>query len=35
MIRKGLLIIGLLTAWNLHAQDVAHYTPGIMDEGVR
>lgn len=34
MIRKGLLIIGLLTAWNLHAQDVAHYTPGIMDEGV-
>lgn len=34
MIRKGLLIIGLLTAWNLQAQDVAHYTPGTMEEGV-
>ena len=34
MIRKGLLIIGLLTTWNLQAQDVAHYTPGTMDEGV-
>ena len=34
MIRKGLLIIGLLTAWNLQAQDIAYYTPGTMDEGV-
>ena len=34
MIRKGLLIIGLLTAWNLKAQDVAHYTPGTLDEGI-
>lgn len=34
MIRKGLAIIGLLTAWNLQAQDVAHYTPGTMEEGV-
>ncbi|MBO5079565.1 MAG: DUF4831 family protein, partial [Bacteroidaceae bacterium] len=32
--RKGLLIVGLLTAWNLQAQDIAHYTPGTMDEGV-
>lgn len=34
MIRKGLLAIGLLTAWNIHAQDVSPYTPGILDEGV-
>lgn len=34
MIRKGLFIIGLLTAWNVQAQDVSHYTPGAMEEGV-
>lgn len=34
MIKKGILLIGLLTAWNVQAQDVAHYTPGTLDEGV-
>ena len=34
MIKKGILFIGLLTTWNLQAQDVNHYTPGIMEEGV-
>ena len=34
MIRKGLLLIGLLTTWNLQAQDVNHYTPGTMEEGI-
>ena len=34
MIKKGILLIGLLTACHMHAQDVAHYTPGTMDEGV-
>ena len=34
MIKKGILLIGLLTTWNLQAQDVNHYTPGIMEEGV-
>lgn len=34
MIKKGLLFIGLLAACNLQAQDVAHYTPGALDEGV-
>ena len=34
MIRKGILLIGLLAAWNAQAQDVAHYTPGTLDEGV-
>ena len=34
MIRKGILLIGMLTAWNVQAQDVAHYTPGTLDEGV-
>lgn len=34
MIRKGLLAIGLLVAWNTQAQDVSHYTPGAQDEGV-
>ena len=24
----------MLTAWNVQAQDVAHYTPGTLDEGV-
>lgn len=34
MIRKGLLAIGLLAAWNIQAQDVSTYTPGTLDEGV-
>ena len=34
MIKKGILLIGLLSAWNLQAQDVNHYTPGTMEEGV-
>ena len=34
MIKKGILLIGLLTAWNVQAQDVSHYTPGTMEEGV-
>ena len=34
MIKKGILLIGLLAAWNVQAQDVAHYTPGTLDEGV-
>ena len=34
MIKKGILLIGLLTAWNVQAQDVNHYTPGTMEEGV-
>ena len=34
MIKKGILLIGMLTAWNVQAQDVAHYTPGTLDEGV-
>ena len=34
MIKKGILLIGLLTAWNVQAQDVAHYTPGTLEEGV-
>ena len=34
MIRKGLIAIGLLTAFNLHAQDVNNYTPGVTEEGV-
>lgn len=34
MIKKGILLIGLLTAWNIQAQDVNHYTPGTMEEGI-
>lgn len=34
MIKKGLIALGLLTAWNSYAQDVTPYTPGIMEEGV-
>ena len=34
MIKKGILLIGLLTTWNLQAQDVNHYTPGTMEEGI-
>ena len=34
MIKKGILLIGLLAACHMQAQDVAHYTPGTMDEGV-
>ncbi len=34
MIKKGILFFGLLTACHLQAQDVAHYTPGTLDEGV-
>ena len=34
MIKKGILLIGLLTAWNVQAQDVNDYTPGTMEEGV-
>ena len=34
MIKKGILLIGLLTTWDLQAQDVNHYTPGIMEEGI-
>ena len=26
--------MGLLSAWNLHAQDIAHYTPGTLEEGI-
>ena len=34
MIKKGLIAIGLLAAFNLHAQDVNNYTPGVTEEGV-
>lgn len=34
MIKKGLLAIGLLAALNCFGQDVDHYTPGTMNEGV-
>lgn len=34
MIKKGILIIGLLATWNLQAQDVSHYTPGNLGEGI-
>lgn len=34
MIKKGILLIGLLAACHVQAQDVAHYTPGTMEEGV-
>lgn len=34
MVKKGILLIGLLIACNMQAQDVAHYTPGTLDEGV-
>ena len=34
MIKKGILFFGLLAACHLQAQDVAHYTPGTLDEGV-
>ena len=34
MIKKGLIAIGLLSAFSLHAQDVNNYTPGITEEGV-
>lgn len=34
MIKKGILLIGLFTAGTMQAQDVAHYTPGTLDEGV-
>ena len=34
MIKKGILLIGLFAACHIQAQDVAHYTPGTLDEGV-
>lgn len=34
MIKKGLLLLGLLTVWDAYAQDVTPYTPGLMEEGV-
>lgn len=34
MTKKGILLIGLFAACGLQAQDVAHYTPGTLDEGV-
>jgi len=34
MIKKGILFFGLLAACHIQAQDVAHYTPGAMAEGV-
>ena len=34
MIKKGLIAIGLLTALNIHAQDVNNYVPGTTLEGI-
>ena len=34
MLKQGIIAISLLTAWNLHAQDVTPYTPGAMPEGI-
>ena len=34
MIKKGILCIGLLAACHLQAQDVTHYTPGTLNDGV-
>lgn len=34
MIKKGIIALGLLATWNIHAQDVASYIPGTLTEGV-
>ena len=34
MLKQGIIAISLLTAWNLHAQDVTPYTPGATPEGI-
>lgn len=34
MIKKGIIAISLLTAWNIHAQDVTSYIPGATSEGI-
>lgn len=34
MTKKGIIILGLLSTCNIHAQEVALYTPGTLTEGV-
>lgn len=34
MIKRGIIVFGILASWNLQAQDVTPYTPGTLPEGV-